>query len=221
MKRLLLNYKKQFIAHLAFSFAAVLLVACGGGTNPDKSAEDAIPETQKISAQKFHFVENADGLTIESGSLSGSGSIRFAEDLGTSLSDYHYHFEFMLDDGGSLTLFSHADTELKNGFEINFKRSGNVLSVLATAQAMTQDWTEHFAALDAASELSIGIDVHNSEPLTHVIVWDESTENEVLDTAEDIDGGPGNGLEQNWGLKLSNAKVLSIEKDDPEHSHDD
>ncbi len=211
-----MNYR-SFLSFVLLS----ALSACGGGPNPDRDALNAIPSTQNVTGEKFVLLSAADALFFGTGTLSGTGTVRFADDLVGVETAFHYGLTFTLQDGGELTLVSHANASLGNGVEVRFKRSGGTLSVFATAAGRSDDWSSFFTTIDASTQMKIGMDFHNNEAITHMIVWNDlvSTSVDILDSGVDVDGSPGKGHGQNWGLVIKNAEVKNILKDEPRNEH--
>ena len=197
----------------------LFLASCGGGPNPDEQALNAIPSTQSVNGEKFEILSLPDGLTFGDGALSGSGFVKLAKNLGSKASSYNFELSLSLDNGGELTFFSHASESLASGVEVKFRRNAALLSVTVTAAGITEDWSSFFTSINAANEMKLAIDVHNDEPLTHLIFWNDLTNTELLNSAEDVDGCPGKGVGQHWGLKLVNATVSSIQKGESRDAH--
>ncbi len=207
------------LPHLIFGTFVLFLSACGGGPNPDNQALENIPSTQNVSGEKFEILSSADYLTFGDGTLSGSGTIRFADSLGSTATNFNYEIVFSLEDGGEFTLVSHSNQSLTNGVELKFKRNAAILNVTATAAGMSEDWSSFFTDINATAEMKISIDVHNDEPLTHLVYWNNLTNAKLLDSADDVDGCPGKGMGQHWGLRLANASVSSIQRSDARDAH--
>ena len=199
--------------------ALCLLSACGGGPNPDLDALASVPLRQNVGGEKFEILSQKENLSFGSGTLSGSGSVRFAEDLGSAATNYNFELNFSLDDGGELSLVTHSNLALANGVVVNFKRTGAVLSAHVTTAGVTDDWSSFFSGLNASESLSIAIDIHNDEPLTHLVFWNKLTNTELLDSGEDVDGAAGKGFGQHWGLILTNASVSQSKKGPPRDAH--
>ncbi len=212
-----MKLRRYNIQLLALVFAA----SCGGGPNPDRDALKNIPVPQNVSGQKFSILSSEEGLNFGDGTLSGTGSVRFADDLGGVETAFNYSLVFSLEDDGELTLVSHSSTALTNGIEFTFKRIGSSLSVQAKAGSTTDDWSSFFAGVDASEKMKISIDVHNNEALTHVIFWNDlvSESAAILDSGADVDGSPGKGYGQNWGLKIKDAEVVSVRKGGARDAH--
>lgn len=196
-----------------------LLSACGGGFNPDLDALAKIPFEQNVSGQRFSILSQNDQLRFGNGILEGTGSIRFAEDLESFASNYNFELDFNLQEEGELSLVTHANRSLSNGVVVKFKRSDNVLSVYVTTAGITDDWSNFFSAIDANGRIKFSIDIHNNEPFTHLIFWDEITKTRLLNSAEDVDGVTGKGLGQEWGLILKNAVVSQTNKKPTRDKH--
>lgn len=209
---------KSKVPSIALS-ALCLLSACGGGPNPDRDALANVPLTQNVDGEKFEILSQEENLSFGSGTLAGSGSVRFAEDLGSPATNYNFELNFSLDDDGELSLVTHSDQALANGVVVKFKRTGAVLSAHVTTAGVTDDWSSFFSSLNASEPLSIAIDIHNDEPLTHLVFWNELTSTELLDSAEDVDGAAGKGFGQHWGLILNNASVSQSKKGPPRDEH--
>jgi len=199
----------------------VLVTACGGGPNPDKDSQRSIPSFQNISGEKFTILASKESLSMDHGTISGAGSLRFSEDLGGVDTGFNYVLTFSLEDSGELTLVSHSNASLEHGLEFIFKRVGTKLMVHAKAGSITDDWSSFFTSFDASQIMKIAIDVHNNESVTHVIFWNDliSTNAQVLDSGSDVNGSPGKGYGQNWGLKLKSSTITSVTRGGPRNEH--
>jgi hypothetical protein len=203
---------------IQFSLLA-FVSACGGGANPDRDALANVPLTQNVDGEKFEILSQDGNLSFGSGTLAGTGSVRFADDLGSTATNSNFQLSFRLEDGGELSLVTHATQSLENGVVVRFKRSAAVLAAYVTTAGVTDDWSSYFSSLDARVPLNIAIDIHNDEPLTHLIFWNELTGAELLNSAEDVDGAAGKGFGQHWGLVLKNASVSQAKKSAPRDEH--
>ncbi len=198
----------------------IVLTACGGDY---KDAENSAPE-QDISfgSQKARVVTG--NLNVSSGSISGTGAIEFESRYEEFKSGGSYALDFTLEDGGSVTIVSHANESLTNGFEVQFFRQGfgpGSLKVSLRAQGAVWNATNQFDSIDASQIIRIQTDVHNDESPAHSITWNRNLgdnfakDRAILNTAEEIDGSPGIGTGIRWGLVLSKATVMRADRSEP------
>jgi hypothetical protein len=169
---------------------------------------------------------------VNPGSLQGTGAVVFGSQFGEVRSGGSVALKFSLEDGGSLTLVSHADSSLGNGYELEFRRLGTgtgSLKVLLRAQGNTRDTVNDFgqdvfSGIDASLPMKLQIDVHNNESPAHVMVWsrlitdDFSETAAILNTEDEVEksnGSPGIGSGIRWGLKLNRANVTRAEPSPP------
>ncbi len=206
---------KNFIPILCFS-----LVACGGDYKS--------PTPTGSSSFQGKQLQSVTGNLIIGGSIEGTGTVLFSEDLGTFDSGKSYAVDFTLEEGGCLALISHANEALANGWEIRFCRQGTGTgSLKATVFANGEErdtkkneTVEAFGGFDASAPLKFQIDVHNNESPTHALVWSRTlpidfTEEAAIFNTEEFDNSPGNGTDKRWGLRLSKAKVTLANLSDP------
>lgn len=192
------------------------LTACGGGSNPDLAAEKLIPDNQKVGDNRAEIISGADTLTFDQGNLAGTGSVRFAALLSGPDTANNFTLDFELSDQGSLVLVTNSNQSLGLGLEVEFKRSGNALNVVARGGSDVFDMSQFFTAINASVRLKFSIDVHNDHgAVTHILIWDEN--NQSIELVDDILNGKGFG--PYWGLRLSQAKVLSGGRADPRDVH--
>lgn len=214
----------------ALSFALLLsLTACGGGGQKDSGISGP---TNRFGSQQLSAVGDASGLSVSPNSLKGAGAVVFASQFPEIRSGGSVALNFSLEDGGSLTLVSHADSSLGNGFELEFRRLGTgagSLRVRLRAQGNVRDTVNNFgqdvfSGIDASLPMKLQIDVHNNESPAHVMVWsrlisdDFSEAAAILNTEDEIEksnGSPGIGSGLRWGLKLHRADVTGAEPSPP------
>lgn len=198
------------------------LSACGGNYKETEAGGTAA----QFGAQKVNVLSGS--LTVSNGSISGSGAALFESRYGQFQSGGSYALDFRLNDGGSLTLVSHANEQLGSGYELIFRRQGagnDSLKVELRAQGGSWASVSNFAHIDAAGNIQLQIDVHNDESPAHVLVWDRSQGDDfsanaaILNSGEEIDGSPGIGNGIRWGLVLDRAEVTRAERSEPKFEH--
>ena len=193
--------------------SCLILAACGGGYNPDKEKmSSAIP----VGQSSYYPLGQGKGLMSSSVSAVSSGA--------------NFEVSFRIQDGGSFSLNTFTDSQLENGFVIEFQRSGDTLSVKASAAGVTQDWSSLFSAIDASEDLTFNVDVHNNEKPAHVMLWHGSKSaqqdhtNTIYNSAEDsidldYDNSPGNGRGRQWGFILNQSQILQAQQSSPVDAH--
>lgn len=205
------------------------LTACGGnnGASPVISGE-----TVTFGSQQLNPIGDSSGLKVSATSLQGTGAVLFNSQFGAVRSGGSVALNFSLEDGGSLTLVSHADSSLGNGFELEFRRLGTgagSLKVRLRAQGNVRSTTNRFgqdvfSGIDASLPMMLQIDLHNDETPAHVMVWsrlisdDFSESAAILNTEDEVEksnGSPGIGSGTRWGLKLNRANVTGAEPSPP------
>jgi hypothetical protein len=205
------------------------LTACGGGGKNDSGP---VGPTNRFGSQQLSTIGDSSDLSVSPGSLKGTGTVVFASQFPEVRSGGSVALNFTLEDGGSLTLVSHADSSLGNGYELEFRRLGTgsgSLKVTLRAQGNRRDTTNNFgqdvfSGIDASLPMKLQIDVHNNESPAHVMVWsrlisdDFSETAAILNTEDEIEksnGSPGIGSGVRWGLKLNRANVTGAEPSPP------
>lgn len=178
---------KSKLFALALLFA---LTACGGGG--DKSSGATGP-TNRFGSQQLSTIGDSGGLSVNPGSLQGTGAVVFSSQFPEARSGGSVALNFSLEDGGSLTLVSHSDSSLGNGFELEFRRLGTgagSLQVRLRAQGNVRDTVNNFgqdvfSGIDASLPMKLQIDVHNNESPAHVMVWSRLITDDFSETAAD------------------------------------
>lgn len=214
---------------LSLLVLVLALSACGGkGQGNSANTGSAV----SFGSQQVSPIGDASSLNITPASISGTGALVFNSQFSQVRSGGSVALNFSLEDGGSLTLVSHADSALSNGYEIELRRLGGgsgSLQVRLRAQGNVRDTVNNFgqdvfSGIDASLPMKLQIDVHNNETPAHVMVWsrlitdDFSETAAILDTGDEIEksnGSPGIGSGLRWGLKLSRAAVTAAEPSPP------
>jgi hypothetical protein len=207
----------------------LILTACGGGGQKTPALTGS---THRFGSQQLSVLGESSRLSIGAASLQGTGAVLFTSRFPEVRSGGSVALNFSLEDGGSLTLISHSDSSLENGYELEFRRLGTgtgSLKVSLRAQGNTRDTVNNFgqdvfSGIDASLPMKLQIDVHNNESPAHVMVWsrlitdDFSETAAILNTEDEIEksnGSPGIGSGTSWGLKLNRANVTGAEPSPP------
>jgi len=211
---------------LALLFA---LTACGGN---GKNGPVASGPSGKFGSQQVTPIGDSAELRVDPGTLQGTGAVIFSSQFGEARSSGSIALNFSLEDGGSLTLVSHADSSLANGYELEFRRLGTgagSLKVFLRAQGNIRDTVNDFgqdvfSGIDGSLPMKLQIDIHNIESPAHIMVWSRLITDDFSDTAailntkdevEKSNGSPGIGSGIRWGLKLNRANVTGAEPSPP------
>jgi hypothetical protein len=178
----------------------LVVAACGGASKKQDSAHGGGVLDGKA------YVRTADGAYV------------FKDPLGEVGSNKGYRLTFTAEDGGSVTLVSHADRALAGGLALTFRRSGAELAFSMTAGETTTE-PKTLAGVDVAGAVSLAVDVHNEESPAHVVVWtaaqeEPSLENALYESERDGDA-PGNGTDALWGLRFEKATVTGVDVGEP------
>lgn len=201
---------------LPAAILAFCLSACGGGANPDKEAANRIPDSQRVGAMKAEVLSGSPSFA--NGTLTGSGTVRFAEPLSGRDTAHNFAIRLELTDGESVTLIANASRELANGVELEISRPAGATNprVIARAGADTLDLSGLFTGVSAAGPMSLAFDVHNNEGDTvHLVAFNDG--NAGAELGSDVLRGKGIGA--NWGLRLAGGKVSGLEKTAPRDNH--
>lgn len=190
-------------------FFLIVLGACGGDDDNGSTT---------VSLDGAGYVVITPGsLQHNSDNVAGSGSIVFNDPLSGIDTKHSYALSFTIEDGGSLTLGSHATNQLASGVNVVLSRSGSALSVILQAEGGQTDVSAAFAGIvDASGPINVQIDVHNDEAPAHILAWTGQSFDEadaIFNSEEDGDA-PGNGSGNFWGLILQNATVNTAEVGD-------
>lgn len=210
-----------------FAFlSALFLTACGGEyRDPPAPASGRVPFGSQ-SVQVLNGSITADGST-----LAGSGTVLFDKAYLSVRSNGSYALNFTLEEGGSVTLVSHGDAGLNNGYEMKFERqpNGRLMATITTLGEPPRDTdrddaTNGFADLDATLPILLQIDVHNKESPAHSLAWNRAipgnfTAANSIFNSEDNDNSPGIGQGTRWGLRLNRAIVSWAEQSDAKAAH--
>lgn len=189
--------------------------ACGGLDTIQTNSKDKIV----VGDEAFLGIGTHD-LVNQFRKVSGTGSLRSAKSLRGVDSAYHYELQFSLRDQGKLTLVSHAGENLESGIEIHFLRNGSELYVELESSRGKRNVSQNFLDLNPLRVIELGVDVHNDHGSSaHVMIWNEQTEQLVLDTSKMLRAAPARGLGRHWGLRVNLAEVLEAEAGEPEHEH--
>lgn len=156
----------------------------GIGVQPSNIAE-------YVLLQQGSLVATAEGL-------SGSGTVIFKESRKDE--DNRYTLSFSLQDKGSLTLHSNANSKLQNGVTFTYKRDGDILQVILKRGAEEYDVSTDFSEIKASEQLEFFVEIHGHG---HVITEIKGQEAEYA--FSQIQG------QYNWGLSLENATVTKAE----------
>lgn len=149
-----------------------LLAACGNGERipvPESFGESRGTGTEVSGTEGDG--ENCTGETI-------SQNVVLPQfDLGGIKGNRNIAINFCLARDGEFVLHTYA-TDNRAGLDIRFRRSNqDKLEVVAAIGSASIDYSVNFTSLDATQALHFYIDVHNSEAVTHLIIWSGSAAN--------------------------------------------
>jgi hypothetical protein len=194
-----------------------VLSACGGDYKDPETAAGG--KEAVFGSQKVRMVSG--DLNVTGAAIQGTGSLVFDSRYDQFKTGGSYALDFTLEDGGSVTLVSHSNESLANGFQVEYRREGAAVKVALRAQGNTWNAGNNFNGIDSAGALKFQTDVHNDETPAHVVVWNRllgdnfAGPNAVLNSAEEVDGSPGIGTGTHWGLILNKASVTRADRSDP------
>lgn len=202
---------------LPLYFLSILaLSACGGGANPDKEAAERIPANQRVGAQKVEILSGTPAFA--DGTISGSGTVRFAEPLAETDSANNFALSLELSEGSSVTLVANANRDLGAGIEIEIARPASSVNPRVTARAGgdTLDLSPLFTSVNVSAPMQLAFDLHNNEPQNlHLVAFNDAANGAEL--GSDVVRGKGTGA--NWGLRLAGGKITGLVKSAPRDIH--
>ncbi len=210
------NYFKS----LVLIFLAGSLVACGGGYNPDADAAAGSSFDHSIGGYGILTVGDPSGLTLNpDNTIEGEGSFRFADTLDGIETNNNYILNFELAADGQLVFIANSRQDLTRGIEMTFKRVGATSDLQVTIETSGNviDISDFFVGIKADQSISLMFDVHNNHGASaHIIAWDHlvDSDNAILDGTL---GGRGFG--KDWGIRVSDSKLLSVSKGPPKDDH--
>jgi hypothetical protein len=185
-----------------------LHAACGG-TRGSGAADPSPGTTPALSGSEYVTIDN-EQLVSAAGQLSGKGVVAFRSPLGGIATNKNFKLTVSLDDGGFCELRTHATNTLGAAVVIGISRRGDSLFMYHFIGEGRRSERE-IKSLAAGDELSLSIDVHNTESPAHVLVWSAREELPTDDNAifnSDADASSvGNGAGAFWGISFAGAAV--------------
>lgn len=126
-------------------------------------------------------------------------------------SNKNFTFQVKLGETGSLKLISYAGPDLSGGVVLSLEIIEKSLQILLETSSGTS--LKRFPNIDPSNELSLSVDVHNSENPVHLLVWDSleaarSEESAIFNSDADAQA-QGRGAGSYWGFDLNSALVKS------------
>lgn len=211
---LILQHKK------ATWFAIFLILGLSAcGSDKDKTSQNA----PSLDGYSYTTLAGA-SLSQDAEGISGSGHILFLDPLSESIeSGRNLKFTAALPDQGKMTVNLFSNTQLGQGLDFVFSRSGDLLKGSIAYAEEVVDISDKFSQIDITKAFTLSLDVHNDEQPAHIIMWDlgedgdESEENEIMNSEEDGLEIPGNGSGIYWGIELADAKLTSLNLGDGVH----
>jgi hypothetical protein len=201
---MLISMAKCRSASCFLAVIAVLYLGLACGKSGGSSSGD------KVLGDKAYQILADEGLTGTDQEVKGTGTVLFKDPLGETGGEKSVGLDFRLDDGGSLTLATYADTSLKNGVRVTFLRNGSTLSAIIEVGSQKSD-PRILSSVDASGLITLDIDVHNGETPVHVMVWNRGVSSYTQSTTVlDTDVGQsilGNGTAAFWGITMAKATL--------------
>ena len=214
--------KKLRVYFFSFLFMTTpFVVSCGGNSSSDNSPS----KEGSIGATPFLLISDS-GLSLADSVLKGSGSAVAKNPLGEIKDEKNIAITFALEEGGSVSVKAFGSKTIDGAVTFTFTRKEKVLSAKFDAAGKSVDVSKNFVALDATSEVSLLIDVHNGETPAHVLAWKGDIEkpddaNALFNSEKAGDGeSPGNGTGTFWGLTISKAVVKKASSGEAKFEHE-
>lgn len=214
------NLNKDFIMnYLTASFRLLAAIALSlNAQGCGKSSSGSSPVTEKTLDGKTYIVSDSGTLTSTPEELTGTGSVIFKEPVGEIGSNKNYALTFTVEEGHSLQLLSHSSNKLAGGVFVKLNRDAAKLSLTLSAGGK-ETAPKVLEGIDASAEISLWIDIHNSEDPAHILIWKEGQDDPTEDNAiynSDADGAtPGKGSDGFYGLILNKATVKNLSVKEP------
>jgi hypothetical protein len=198
--------KSSFLRSLAAALCLLTLTpACGGSSDKGSTGGDGT-----FGGKAYQKVSD-EGLSLSDDELKGTGTVLFRDPLGEVAGEKNISLDFSLEDGGSLSLVTYADTSLKNGVNLTFSRRGSSLNATLEVGSQKTD-VRTVLSQDPFSKITLDIDVHNAETPVHVMVWNRgvtsyTSSNALFDSETSQMQIQGNGTASYWGVALTKASI--------------
>jgi hypothetical protein len=198
-----------------------LFVSCGSDSNNKTSSL----KEGSIESTPFLLLSES-GLLLADSTLQGSGVAVAKNPLGDIQADKNIALTFVLEPRGSLSVIAFGSNSNAGGVMLTFTRQEEVLLAKLEAAGKIVDISKNFVALDASSDISLLIDVHNGEIPAHILAWKGDTimpddTNALFNSEKAADGeSPGNGTGTFWGLTLSKAIVKKASATEAKFEHE-
>lgn len=161
-------------------------------------------------------------LNISSSEISGSGAFVVNDPLSGVASEAHFKIEAALREGSLLEFIVFSSSDLTDGISFSFRRSESLVSLKISNSYRQASWSDTIRLYDE-DRVSFSLDVHNQEQPVHFILWDGLLAGrrmpDLIDSAED-DLNLGNGRGAFWGVRLENATLFQISREQAVKSHD-
>jgi len=196
----------------------LFLSACGSDL---LTPQDDISRSFKGLDQDLILIDIGN-LNISSSEISGSGAFVVNDPLSGVASEAHFKIDAALREGSWLEFIVFSSSDLRDGISFLFRRSENLVSLKISNSYRQASWSDMIRLYDE-DRISFSLDVHNQEQPAHFILWDGLVAGrriaDLIDSAED-DLNLGNGRGAFWGMRLENATVFQISREQAVKSHD-
>ncbi len=204
----------------SIQFCALILLLSACGSDLLKPQGD-ISRSFKALDQDLILVDIGN-LNISSSEISGSGAFVVNDPLAGVDSEAHFKIDAVLNEGALVEFIVFSSAALEDGISFAFRRADNLVSLKITNSFRQASWSDTIRLQDE-NRVSFSLDVHNQEQPAHFILWDGLLAGrrvpDLIDSAED-DLNLGNGRGAFWGMRLENATLLQISREQAVKSHD-
>jgi hypothetical protein len=202
---------------IAATLCGSLLVSC----SPKEEVAD-----ETAAGFDNHYVISGTLQTEEDGGLSGTGIVRFDQNVASISSAKAMSLKAQLDSNlSAVTYVAHAhQLNLTDGVQVRFERHGaNVKGFIKVNNESTREIAPLYLAQLLPNQLDLIIEVRNETASTRVLMWKNAPERTMgtvffdssvpvqMVTPLPAEGGTG----VLFGLKMENAKVTRARLKDP------
>ena len=202
---------KQMSSYAFAALAVTVILSHCGKTDEVKTATQPGVNEMSLNGATYRLVDAAVNHKNDGKSIAAQNAkIQFKDPVGLSAeTNVGFEIEFTVEDGGSVTLVSHAKPKLEEGVNLKFIRKGKLLSVEATTPGKSHTVDFKAGEVDASKTIGLAIDVHNKESANHILFWNSSVPKEKRKGRHmaEIDDELSKGKSNVFGLILDKASV--------------
>lgn len=201
---------------LIFIVLSIFFIACGGGNNDTQKTITSVN-----NVPEFAVIED-DDISTSATSVSGSGTIVFADPLSDDAAGFKIQFD-LVNEASAISFFIYSDSKLSESGAVLIKIQKKDGQLTGTLKISGSDAVDIDLEPIPETEDTLYIDVHNDEEPTHILFWLKNTaifnDTSSVFNSEDSDEistlGQKKGTGFFVGVKLENASLKSFDIGSP------